>query len=247
MRRSLPIFLTIACVLTGAASANEHLRPEDSQFTRASLPPGATLLAPYHEMIITVLAGAFEQDVKARVVVMPSYTPEYALGIKEAGGTYKIFDLASESQLWSYENLRMLHELADDNFLPSESGHIAEAIAEYETILPDDFHDVKTDYCEIEIPQSLGQDILSVWEKLLLETRYGDQAPLGPDGIDYHFSMRAGGMLMGGKVWEPDPNSKTGAMVSMTETMKNLCQTGDRNLIAQLEPQVSDMLSRFSP
>lgn len=247
MRSYLSILGVLAWMLAGSANADEHLQPEDSQFTRASLPPGATLLAPYHEMIINVLAGAFAQDVRARLIAMPSFTPEYALGIKENDGAYKIFHLASEAQLWSYENLRLLHQLADDNVLPSEADHIAEAIAEYEAELPGDYHDVKTTYCEMEIPAPLGRDLLAVWEKLLLETRYGDQPPLGRDGIDYHFSMTADGMLMGGKVWEPDPNSKTGAMVSITDTMKNLCLTGDRNLLAQLEPQVTDMLGRFAP
>jgi hypothetical protein len=244
-RQVLPFLLALA--LVNGAQANEHLRPEDSQFTRASLPPGATLLAPYHAMIIDVLAGAFEQDVRARLIAMPSFTPEYALGIRETNGIFKIFHLSSKSQLWSYENLRLLRDLARDNLIPGEAGHIAEAIAQYEAELPDDYHDVETTYCEFEIPAALGRDILMVWERLLLETRYGDQAALGRDGIDYHFSMRADGMLMGGKVWEPDPESKTGTMVSMTETMKNICDTGDRNLLAQLEPQVADMLVRLTP
>lgn len=247
MKYGLPTFLVAASILAGSASANEHLWPEDSQFTRASLPPGATLLAPYHEMIINVLKGAFEEDVKVRLVAMPSFTPEYAVGIRETGDVYKIFHLASGAQLWSYENLRLLHEIADSNAIPSEAEHIAEAIAQYESELPTDYRNVETTYCEIEISSDLGENIVTIWENLLLRTTYGDRPPLGRDGIDYHFSMRANGRSMAGKVWEPDPQSTTGAMVSMTDSMKNLCLTGDRNLLAQLEPQVAGMLMRFEP
>jgi hypothetical protein len=247
MKLILPLTLFAALILIAPSHANEHLEPEYSQFARAGLPPSATSLRPYHEVVITVLQGAFAPDVRARLVAMPSFTPEYALGIKENGGSYKIFHLASQSQLWSYENLKTLREIQDAGGLPGQETNIADAIAEYESRLPDDYHDVETSYCEFDIPSELAEDLLAVWEKLLLETRYGDQAPVGPDGTDYHFSMAASGVVMAGKVWDPDPQSKTGAMVSITETMKNLCLTADQNLLAQLEPQVDAMQENFTP
>lgn len=236
-----------ALILIAPSHANEHLEPEYSQFARAGLPPSATSLRPYHEIVITVLDGAFDADVRARLIAMPSFTPEYAMGIRETEGNYKIFHLVSESQLWSYENLKTLREIAEAGGFPGQDANLAEAIAEYETQLPDDYHDVETNYCEIEIPSRLAEDLLAIWEGILLETRYGDQEPVGPDGTDYHFSMLANGVVMAGKVWSPDPQSKTGAMVSITETMKNLCLTGDQNLLAQLEPQVNAMQENFAP
>ena len=71
-----------ALILISPSQANEHLEPEYSQFARAGLPPSATSLRPYHEIVISVLDGAFEPDVTARLIAMPSYTPEYALGIR---------------------------------------------------------------------------------------------------------------------------------------------------------------------
>lgn len=244
----LPRFAALAAlILFTPTHANEHLEPEYSQFARAGLPPSATSLRPYHEIVIAVLQGAFDADVRARLIAMPSFTPEYALGIRENQGGYKIFHLASQSQLWSYENLKTLREIQEAGGLPGQDANIAEAIAEYESRLPEDFHDVETSYCEFEIPPGLAEDLLSVWERLLLETRYGDQAPVGRDGTDYHFSMLANGVVMAGKVWSPDPQSKTGAMVSITETMKNLCLTADQNLLAQLEPQLDTMQDYFAP
>jgi hypothetical protein len=227
------------------AMAQEHLVPEDSQFTRADLPPNATLLAPYHEMIITVLEDAFAEDVRARLIAMPSFSPEYALGLKETDGAWSIFHFQSEVQLWSYENLRMLRDFPAD-LMPSQAAAIDEAIAGYDAELPDDYHDVGTGAaCETPIPAALGEDLLALWTALLLETRYGDIPNLGRDGTDYHFSMRRGGRLMAGKVWEPAPESAPGAMVSITETMRNLCFTADANLLAQLEPQVESLLARL--
>ncbi len=234
-------------ILISPTLANEHLEPEYSQFARAGLPPSATSLRPYHEIVISVLDGAFDPDVSARLIAMPSYTPEYALGIRETEGSYKIFHLASQAQLWSYENLKTLREIAEAGGFPGQDENLADAIAEYESLLPEDHHDVETDYCEIDVPSTLAKNILEIWEKILLETRYGDQEPVGPDGTDYHFSMRANGVVMAGKVWSPDPQSKTGALVSITETMKNLCLTADQNLLAQLEPQIDAMLVELTP
>jgi hypothetical protein len=243
-----PISAALAVlILLTPSQANEHLEPEYSQFARAGLPPNATSLRPYHEIVITVLEGAFDADVRARLIAMPSYTPEYAVGIRETNDRHKIFHLASQSQLWSYENLKTLRAIAEAGGLPGQDTNIAEAIAEYEARLPGDYHDVETNYCEIDIASELAEDLLVVWERILLETRYGDQEPVGPDGTDYHFSMSASGVIMAGKVWSPNPQSKTGAMVSITETMKNLCLTADQNLLAQLEPQVSAMREEFGP
>jgi len=236
-----------ALILIPPSQANEHLEPEYSQFARAGLPSTATSLRPYHETVISVLDSAFDPDVVMRLIAMPSFTPEYALGIREAEGTYKIFHLASRSQLWSYENLKTLREITEAGGFPGQNENLADAIAEYEYLLPPDYHDVETDYCEIQIPPEVARNILGIWENMLLETRYGDQEPVGPDGTDYHFSMRASGVIMAGKVWSPDPQSKTGALVSLTETMTNLCLTGDQNLLAQLEPQIEAMLVESTP
>ncbi len=246
--KKTPISAALAVlILLSPSLANEHLEPEYSQFARAGLPPSATSLRPYHEIVIAVLDGAFEADVRARLIAMPSFTPEYALGIREADGQHKIFHLASQAQLWSYENLKTLREIVEAGGLPGQDANIAEAIAEYESRLPDDYRDVETSYCEFEIQSELADDLLAIWENILLETRYGDQAPVGRDGTDYHFSMRASGVVMAGKVWSPDPQSKTGALVSITETMKNLCLTADQNLLAQLQPQISAMREQFMP
>ena len=243
-----PIFAALAAlILISPSQANEHLEPEYSQFARAGLPDSATSLRPYHEIIISVLDGAFDPDISARLIAMPSFTPEYALGIREVEGTYKVFHLASRSQLWSYENLKTLRGLADAGGFPGQDENLANAIAEYEALLPPDYHDVQTDYCEVEIPSGMASDLLEIWESVLLETRYGDQEPIGPDGTDYHFSIRASGVIMAGKTWSPDPLSKTGALVSITETMKNLCLTGDQNLLAQLEPQIEAMQVELTP
>ncbi len=238
----------LAALLTGSPlSATEHFVPEDSQFTRADLPAQATSLAPYHEMVITVLRDAFADDVRARVIGSPSFTPEYALGIRERAGAYSIFHMQSNAQLWSYENLRMLRELPA-GYAPGHESEIADAIAEYESELPVDYHQVETvARCEAAISPELGERLLGLWEAMLLETHYGETPSLGPDGTDYHFSMTSHGRLLAGKVWDPVPASKTGAMVSITETMRNLCFTGDTNLVAQLEPQLDALQAQLTP
>ncbi|MEY4879712.1 MAG: hypothetical protein RJB62_1181 [Pseudomonadota bacterium] len=246
-RFALRLIVIVGTLAASPLSATEHFVPEDSQFTRADLPEHATSLAPYHEMVISVLRDAFTDDVRARLIGLPSFTPEYALGIRERNGVYSIFHLQSQAQLWSYENLRMLEELPAD-YAPGHESEIADAIAEYHSELPGDYHDVQTGArCEVTITPALGARLVELWKKMLLETHYGDTIALGPDGTDYHFSMTADGQLMAGKVWNPPPESKTGAMISITETMRNLCFTGDGNLLAQLEPQIDALEAQLTP
>ena len=226
--------------------AAEHLVPEDNEFTRADLSEGAISLAPYYTMVVTALEGAFAPDVRARVIVMPSFTPEYAVGIKVNEDRYTIFHLGLDAQLWRYETLKSLEEVNPAFLGDSAAEDLNDTIAELRSALPEDFRDVGIEACEIEIAPALGSTIMRIWNTMLLQTRYAETGNFGRDGTDYHFSMVGGGQLLAGKVWEPPPDSKTGRLVSIAATMKNLCLTGDTNLIGQLQPQLDALLTQLS-
>jgi len=240
-------FLTIAFALCAAsAMAAEHLVPEDNEFTRADLSEGAISLAPYYTTVVTVLEDAFAPDVRARVIAMPSFTPEYAVGIKVNGDRYTIFHIGLDTQLWHYETLKSLEEVNPALLGDSAAKSLNDTLAELRDNLPADFRDVGTKACEFEIAPAIGGTIMAIWNTMLLQTRYAETGNFGRDGTDYHFSMVGGGQLLAGKVWEPPPDSKTGRLVSIAETMKNLCLTGDTNLIGQLQPQLDALSAQLT-
>ena len=243
MRKLLTIaFVLHAAAALAAAPDDDHLIPEDSDFTRADLPDGATLLGPYYAMVISALKDAFAPDVRARVIAMPSFTPEYAVGIKEDDGAFAIFHLALDAQMWRYDMLRSLREVPPEVLPEDERGRLNEAIGDLQGSLPQDFRDVGVARCEIAIDPDLGRALLRIWSGMLLRTHYGNAGRLGPDGTDYHFSMAGDLQYLAGKVWNPPAESETGRFIRLADTMKSLCVTGDRNLLAQLQPQVDRLL-----
>lgn len=60
---------------------------------------------------------------------------------------------------------------------------------------------------------------------MLLGTRYADDDILGMDGVTYHFSMDLGRETMAGKTWSPDPESKPGKLVKISDLMVDFAKT----------------------
>jgi hypothetical protein len=244
--RAAKRFLLLAVLFCAPpALADEHLVPEDNQFTRAALPNGEGSLAPYYEMVLKVLHDAYTPDVQARVIVMPSYGPEYAVGISEKNGRYTVFQLGLDAQVWRYEMVRGAKNIDTSAFDPSVVKEFQAAIAELEKTLPSKFEDIKVKRCEIAVPAQLGKNLVGVWKAMLLQTRITPERTVGRDGTDYHFSMPDETQQLSGKAWEPPTESDAGRLVRIVDTMKNLCATEDAGLVAQLQPQVDALQARL--
>ena len=158
-----------------------------------------------------MLDGAFDPDVSARLIAMPSYTPEYALGIRETEGSYKIFHLASQAQLWSYENLKTLREIAEAGGFPGQDENLADAIAEYESLLPEDHHDVENRLLRDRCPLDFGKE--TFWKsgrRFCLKPVTAIRNPWGPTEPTIIFSMRANGVVYGRQGVESGPAIENG-------------------------------------
>ena len=239
-------FLLIALLFCAPpALADEHLVPEDNQFTRAALPNGEGSLAPYYEMVLKVLKDAYTEDVRARVIVMPSYGPEYAIGISEKNGRYSVFQLALDAQVWRYEMLQGAKSVDTSQFDPSVVKEFQQAIAEMEKSLPKKFEDIGVKRCEAAVPAPLGKNIVGIWKAMLLQTRSTPERTVGRDGTDYHFSMPDETQQLSGKAWEPPTESIAGGLVRIVDTMKNFCATEDTRLVAQMQTQIDTLRARL--
>jgi hypothetical protein len=227
------------------ALADEHLVPEDNQFTRAALPNGQGSLAPYYEMVLTLMGQAYTPDVKVRVIVMPADAPEYAIGVREKDGAYSIFHVALKAQIWKYEALKDVKDLDLDDVRRSLGADVANMIAEMKASVPEDFHDVETLACDVPIDAALGARIVDLWHRMLLRTHFAPVRDLGPAGTDYHFSMRGTGQSLSGKAWEPPPESEAGRFVSITRTMRDVCVTGDARIADELRPKMDALLAQI--
>ena len=238
-------FLLLTAGLCGPAAADDHLVPEDNQFTRAALPNGQSSLAPYYGKVLELLGGAYGREVRARVVVMPSYGTEHAIGITQHGDAYEIFHLALSANVWRYEMVQQAKSVDLSGLPANGAAEMKKMITEMQQSIPDDYHDIKVAACRAPLPPALARQIIEAWEKLLLQTRYTPARTVGRDGTDYHFSMPNETQQISGKAWDPPPATDIGRLVAITTSMKTLCATRDDKVLAQLQTQARDLVARL--
>jgi hypothetical protein len=198
--------------------ANDYLEPEDNQFT-------GIFMHDYYEMVINYLSDVYAEDVVFRVIVFPSFYPEYAIAMRKNDDRYYVQLLSPEKQLWGYKTIEMMKNesvLKGDAFVRDDEG-----IKELESKYPQDYLDIPLKKCSAPLNHDLALQLTTIWETMLLHTRYQKKDMMGLDGVTYHYSMRSGHKDFAGKVWSPDPETKTGKLVTITEALAKYCETPD--------------------
>ena len=242
---ALPILVLAASLTAGAVAADDHLVPEDNQFTRAALPNGQGSLAPYYGKVLELLGGAYAREVRARVIVMPSYGTEHAIGIAQNGDAYEMFHLSLAANIWRYEMLQQAKAVDVTRLPAGPAQDMQRIIAEMQRGIPDDYHDITVTDCRAPLPPALARQVIESWEKLLLRTRYTPARQVGRDGTDYHFSMPNETQQLAGKAWDPPPDSDIGRLVAITANMKAWCAARDETVLAQMQTQARNLVARL--
>ena len=207
-------YLSIGILLLSSfLGATEHLEPEDSRFS------GIPILDEYNWTVITAFDVNYDFDVKAKVIVMPSFHPEYALGIKKINNDYTVFHYVAEMSYWGYTSLKMMKSEVIQVVEDGELQRDIEGIKKIESTYPGDFRDIKINRCEASLTPALAIDIIELWNHMLLKTTYAPEYSGGPDGVTYHFSNNS----MAGQTWSPNPKSEPGKLVDIVRGMISYC------------------------
>src|SRR5271169_3449646 len=93
----------VLSMIASAVRAETHLIPEDSIYS-----PIMDYQPGYLHLEMRVFAPAFEESVRARVIVEPSFSNEFAAGVKEQGGNYSVFYYVAPQHLWDYAVLGLM-------------------------------------------------------------------------------------------------------------------------------------------
>lgn len=250
---SLLVALLIAPALARAQPAprEDHLEPE------TSVVGGTAFLSSYDALLSDLLHDAYNLDVEVRMLAIPSFSPEYAVGLRDGktvgkgdfkattrGAPYRIFVLSPSAKIWTYESIAALKRGQEKAFDWNGNSRQKEAIAREEAKVPADPHDLKIDRCDAAISDGLGDRIVRLWGKVALATHYSAQYSNGLDGISYHFSAvvsKAG--LLAGQVWSPPRDSVTGTLVALADTMRAVCEKKASE--AQLEGLTAELEQRI--
>ncbi len=237
MKTMLKIFV-ITLLYISVANAGEHLEPEDSLFT-------GLFMQGYESLVIEYLSEAKEKDVRVKVLVFPSFSAEYALGIKENNNKYFIFQVRPKIQIWAHRRMILMKKEQKRALEAGESVNYADELSELESGLPQDPMKIEKIKCKTEISSRLAESIIAVWKKMLFETKYKKKEGFGLDGTTYHFSMKVGYKNMAGKVWSPNKKSKTGKLVSLTESMSKVCDSDSSDSTENLSESVQQMVNEL--
>ena len=251
------VLLFVAAVLSVAPAYSQpqrpdHLMPEDSLLSGGP----SVVSSRYNELVVYVFSDGYSRDVTLRAVVLPSFSLEYLVGLRDdkiAGGTgYRVFYLRPSIHLWDYEILRLMQtgEMVQGSSNPKDdvAKLQADEIAKLKSRLPANPRDVPLTRCEKPLDATVAQRVSAAWSSILHETRY---PPAGPmlrftDGTTYHFSgyfREEGFRFLAGQTRWPEPDSKPGRLAELADTLVRYCD--GKADAAELERQAAELTERL--
>jgi hypothetical protein len=236
--RSKRLLILAALLLASPAAAQQRWQPEDHLEPEDSILGGTAFSSGYDTTLRDLLHDAYDLNVEVRMVALPSFFPEYAVGLRglktlgagafkttARGAPYRIFVLSPSAQIWTYATIAMLNSGQERVVGDKNNEARDKQLAQLQSKVPANPHDMKINRCEADISDALGGRIIALWGKVLLSTRYSAQYPGGADGVTYHlaaFVPRRG--MLAGQAWSPDRNSVTGTLVTLADTMRAVCE-----------------------
>lgn len=251
MRYILIVAWFLLMLAPAQARDDEHLVPESSIFSEYIYSSrGNYSLDEYYYDVLRVLNVAFEHETFARVIVLPSFSNEYAIALSRKNGKYEVLYAISDLNLWSVNMVKSSEEYST---LSLSNGWTKDIVEKYREKLPLHVADIDAKVCRKELPPSLGDRLHALWADMLFRTRYRDQRPilpgdhvrprLGLDGTTFHFSFGNGSAKLAGETWSPKPDSNTGRFVEIAEQLKISCLEDKEEHFDQLERMVEKLQS----
>ena len=209
MRISLPALA--AFVLSSGVSAQDHL-----------VPPDQDILPTYHATLRRVLNEGYQPQVRARVLIVPSFRPERMIGLRQKGEDFEIFSVSPTVHIWKYE---IINSLKEGRIRVISGKTERDSITELEKDLPKYPTEVPLKRCEVSIDASMAKAIISAWLHMLNSVQEDKTGDIILDGTGYYFSMPVNGHELVGEVSNPRTSSRTGKLVDLAYLKDEFCQT----------------------
>jgi len=180
-------------------------------------------IAQYEDQLAKTFKDVYADDIQLRAVVEPSFGREFAVGVRLSDGLYSIVYLQAKDSVWQ-------------SIVNKESGPL---------VTTRGVPMVRVEKCQHQIPSALAQRLSSIWDQMIRGIEPDDS--VGLDGTSYYFSKIVDGEFKTGMAWSPEVMTKTGGLVGIVETMKQLCAAPRKSLLEQLNRESNDVLTRIVP
>lgn len=233
MRRLAYLGLALAATALPAAPglASDHLVPEHAG------------LESYRATEQAVLKAAFDPSVRVRAVAEPSFSLEFAVGVREQTDGFKIFFLQPSRQLWNYTTLQMMKDGRIRVYKPDGSPGTQEAIERQKARLPADPKMLPMSRCEASVSPALARELIEDWRLMLERVAPKDDNVTIMDGETIRFAMGDGGAT--GETQSPDAASQPGMLVAVVYAMRDYCRTPTPDGLSALEQRAGALRDRL--
>lgn len=221
--------LLAALVLAASMPAfADHLYPEPSVL-------GGDLFLPgYQNDVAIVLKEALESDVVLRMIELPSFVPEQAVGMRQRHGAYEIFALRPSEPVSNY---RERHPEKDGNIRIKPDGNLD--FSGTTPVWAPAVSAIPVSKCVVTVSTDLAEKLSLAWKNALMQVRFDSKQDMGLDGAAFHFAMRKGHTFMAGQVWSPASSTDTGQLVGLANAMADYCIDNGPDKLAGLRRKLS--------
>lgn len=183
MKHLIALITLVGLTFAGNAMGQEYLTPCDSS------------LRAYTDRVDTIAHRAMPGKLKLSVTVIPSFTPEWSIGITSDKDvlylTYVVFD----QSLW------------DSSWVPARRSHKNDPSAGHAT----------PEATTVRITQNLYAALLSEWQKSIGRAR--PSRLLGLDGVTYRFELPTNQCA---STWSPAPKTRDRKLVNIVQELREL-------------------------
>lgn len=196
----------------------DHLVPDHSVYAEPFLMDYA--------LMVSELLPPEEMEV-ARVLVFPSFDPEYAISIQKTNEKYILEVRQPLKSYWGYKSIEFMKSGSTKIIKDGQSKIDDEGIARLEKEYPSSPRDLPVNRCSVLLKSSIATDILKIFERELFRVKNPEKDSGGLDGTTYHYSMKKGLRTLSGQTWSPSSELPTGKLVSITDSLYESCFNGE--------------------
>jgi hypothetical protein len=175
MRCALAAFVT-GCLTVTCAVADEHLEPCQGH------------LVEYESRVEALSRAAMPGDVEFFVTVIPSFQPEWSIGVSADKGQFFLTHVAFQRSLWGSSQVQTG---------PNTFG--------YDFQKPHILTTTKTANISAELHEALRSE----WDRSIAGARPSKR--IGLDGVMFKFQLSG----RCGSAWSPDPETRNGKLINL--------------------------------
>jgi len=179
MRYALAAILT-CCLAVTCAVADDHLEPCQGH------------LAEYESRVEAISRAAMPGDVEFWVVVIPSFQPEWSVGVSADNGHFLLTHVAFQPSLWGSSLVQSGPNTFDHDF---SKPHI------------------QTKARTANISAGLHEALRAEWDRSIAGTRSTEG--IGLDGVTFKFQLSG----RCGSAWSPSPETRNGKLVDLVTAL----------------------------